>query len=206
MELRILTEKAQQGDETAFAEICERFRGLVKKLANQPHLRPLGEEAEAEAWLAVVYAVRTYRADAGVQVAGYIESQVKYKLWNVFKKEKRKWEHEMPADASAGETGPSLLEMLAAGDDVAAAVEQKEAARRLRAALAALPERQCRAVILTLIQGRRLAEAALQLGVTSQAVHNLQRRGLARLRNLFFSCHTSVKLFPYDGNITGRRW
>lgn len=182
MELTILTVRAQQGDETAFTEICRRFRGLVKKYAHQPHLRPLGEEAEAEAWLAVVSAVRTYRAETGVQVAGYIESQVKYRLWNLFKKERRKWEREVAADASDGEEGAALLETLAANDNVEAMIEQMEVSTRLQRALAELPERQSRAVILTLVQGRRLAEAAQELGVTPQAVHNLQRRGLARLK------------------------
>lgn len=184
MELTILAAKAQQGDEKAFAEICGRFTGLVKKYANQPHLRPLGEEAEAEAWLAVVKAVRTYRPDTGVQLAGYIESQVKYTLWNLFKKERRKWQSETAADADNGEEGPSLLELLQANDNVEAAVELMELSQGLRCALAELPERQSRAVILTLIEGRRLTEAGRALGVTPQAVHNLQQRGLVRLRSM----------------------
>lgn len=182
MELTILVARAQQGDKAAFTEICGRFRGLVKKYAYQPHLRPLGEDAEAEAWLAVVSAVQTYRTEAGVQVAGYIESQVKYRLWNVFKKERRKWEREVTADTADGEEGPTLLEALPASDNVEAMIEQMEVAAGLEHALAELPERQRRALILTLVQGRRLTEAAQQLDVTPQAVHNLQQRGLTRLR------------------------
>jgi len=184
MELTILTAKAQQGDEEAFAEICGRFKGLVKKYANQPHLRPLGEEADAEAWLAVVKAVRMYRPESGVQIAGYIESQVKYTLWNVFKKERRKWQSETAAEADCGEEGASLLNTLQASDNVEAAVERIELSQELRCALAALPERQNRAVILTLVEGRRLIEAGRELGVSPQAVHNLQQRGLVRLRTM----------------------
>lgn len=182
MELQHLVMKAQHGDREAFAEVCKRFTGLVKRQAWQPHLRPLGEEAEAEAWLAVVKAVKTYRADAGVQVAGYIESQVKYSLWNVFKKERRKWQSETAAEAAAGEDGLTVLHTLAAADNTEEAVAGQMISRELAAALAALPQRQSQAIILTLVQGRRLAEAARQLGVTPQAVHSLQQRGLARLK------------------------
>lgn len=184
MELTMLVAKAQQGDEEAFAEICGRFTGLVKKYANQPHLRPLGEEAEAEAWLAVVKAVRTYRPASGVQIAGYIESQVKYTLWNLFKKERRKWQRETAADADSGDEGPSLLDSLQASDKVEAVVERMELSQELQCALAKLPERQNRAVILTLVEGRRLIEAGRELGVSPQAVHNLQQRGLVRLRTM----------------------
>ena len=184
MELTILAAKAQQEDEEAFAKICGRFRGLVKKYAKQPHLRPLGEEAEAEAWLAVVKAVRTYRPEAGVQIAGYIESQVKYTLWNLFKKERRKWQSETAADADVDDEGSSLLDTLQASDNVEAAIERMELSQELQRALAELPERQSRAVILTLIEGRRLIEAGRELGISPQAVHNLQRRGLGRLRSM----------------------
>lgn len=182
MELTILAARVQQGDEEAFAEICGRFKGLVKKYANQPHLRPLGEEAEAEAWLAVVKAVRTYRPQSGVPIAGYIESQVKYTLWNLFKKERRKWRRETVAEADGGDEGPSLLDTLQARDNVEAAVELRELSQGLQCALAELPERQNRAIILTLVEGRRLIEAGRELGVSPQAVHNLQQRGLVRLR------------------------
>ncbi|MCX7781211.1 MAG: RNA polymerase sigma factor [Negativicutes bacterium] len=184
MELIELVRRAQQGDEQAFTAICRRFAGLVKKHANQPHMKPLGEDAEAEAWLAVVRAVKTYRPEMGVQVAGYVESQVKYTLWNLFKRERKRWQRETALAKSADDEGASLLDFLAAAADVPGEVEARSAAAEIRRALAELPARQRQAVILTLAGGQRLAEAASGMGVSPQAVFNLRSRGLARLRTL----------------------
>ena len=182
MELLDLVKAAQQGEESAFEEICGRFTGLVKKYAIQPHLRPLGEEAEAEAWLAVVKAVKSYEPDTGVQVAGYIDSQIKYALWNLFKRERRKWEHESAIQAGNSEDGLTILDTLQAADNTEAACEGHWVSEVLLRALATLPERQNQAVVMTLVHGRRLVDAAAQMGVSPQAVHKLQQRGVARLR------------------------
>jgi RNA polymerase sigma factor (sigma-70 family) len=191
MQLLELVERAQRGEEQAFAEICERFAGLVKKQAWQPHLRPLGEDAEAEAWLAVARAVKTYRADTGIQVAGYVESQVKYAVWNLFKKERRRWQRESTLEGGDDTGGLSLLATLPDSCDVAASVELRLLSAELKAAVSKLPERQYQAVVATLVQGRRLAEAAQEMGVSPQAVHNLQRRGVARLKACLFSSDRS---------------
>ena len=181
MELVDLMVMAQQGDEDAFAEICKRFTGLVRKHARQPHLRQLGEDAEAEAWLAVVRAVRTFRAEAGVQPAGYIDSQVRYALWNLFKKERRKWQGEVAAEAGSGDS-LSVLDTMTASDNTEQMVERRIDSIELQDALARLPERQGQALRLTFIECRRLNEAARVMGITPQAVTNLQQRGLARLK------------------------
>lgn len=53
VDLAALIAQAQQGEEEAFAEICRRFAGLVKKYAFQQHLRPIADEAQAHGWLAI---------------------------------------------------------------------------------------------------------------------------------------------------------
>ena len=182
IELLALVEKAQAGDQAAFEEICLRFRGLVLKYARQPHIWRLGDEAEAEGWLAVVRSVKTYRASAGVQVAGYIESQVKYALWNLYKKTRRRWERECLPEGDEDKTGS--LAGLAALQMTERLYDAKETAGELRILLASLPAKQRQAVVLTVLQGRRLAEVAAGMGISPQAVHNLQKRGLLRLKKL----------------------
>ena len=71
-------------DNGALAEICRRFTGLVKKAANQNHLWVVRDDALAEGWLAVIRAVRTYDAQTGVPFPGYVDSQVRYAVWNLF--------------------------------------------------------------------------------------------------------------------------
>jgi RNA polymerase sigma-70 factor (ECF subfamily) len=51
-----------------------------------------------------------------------------------------------------------------------------------RDAVDALPERHRRAVTLVYLQGRAVADAATEMGVTHRAIHGLCRRGLVMLR------------------------
>jgi len=185
MELNELVMKAQDGDSAAFALICRRFEGLVKKYAFQPHLRPLGEDALAEGWLAVAQAVRTYQSGAGVQFPGYVESRVRYALWNLFKRERRRWQHELPLEGgSDAEDGGTILDTLAGAQNVAAQVERKLSVIELRQAIACLPDRQQQAILKTLAADGSLTVAAAQLGVSVQAIYNLRQRGIARLKKL----------------------
>ena len=191
IELLELVRKAQQGEEQAFETICYRFAGLVKKHAFQPHLRPLVEEAQAQGWLAVTEAVKSYDKATNVPVAGYIESRVRFALWNLFKRERRRWQNEVAID-SGGDTeeeGGGLLAVLATADDVQGLVERHEIGRELTQALAALPERQRLAIAYTVIGEMRLQEAACHLGVSLQAVHSLRQRGLKRMGSLLALPH-----------------
>lgn len=187
MSIEQLVIKAQAGDVggEAFAEVCRRFTGLVKKYANQPHVAGIKEEATAEGWLAVAVAVRTYNPAAGVRFAGYVESRVKYAVWNLFKREWRRWQQELFLAGSAGDADkemPGLMDTLAAADNVEAEAEANFAVTAVREALALLPDKQQIAVAKTLLGEARLADIAAELGVTPQAVYSLRQRGLARLK------------------------
>ena len=187
MSIEQLVIQAQAGNEDgeAFAEVCRRFTGLVKKYANQPHVAGIKEEAAAEGWLAVAAAVRTYDPAAGVRFAGYVESRVRYAVWNLFKRERRRWQQELFLTGSTEEEGkerPGLLDTLAAADNVEAEVDANFAVTAVREALALLPDKQQTAVVRTLLGEARLADIAAELGVTPQAVYSLRQRGLARLR------------------------
>lgn len=186
MELQELVYKAQQGEQAAFTEICERFSGLVKKQAFQPHLRPMAEEAQAQGWLAIAEGVKTYDSASGVPVAGYLESKVRYALWNLFKKERRRWQTEAAFEygSDAEEEGGGLLAVLASKDHVEDRLEQQEQRDELSQALAGLPERQRLAIIYTVIKGMQLNEAAQRLGISLQAVHSLRQRGFGRLKKV----------------------
>ena len=188
MSLEQLVIKAQTGSagEAAFAEVCKRFTGLVKKYANQPHLAGIQEEATAEGWLAVAATIQSYDQAAGVRFAGYVESRVKYAVWNLFKRERRRWQQELPLTGGGTEdaekSAPSWLETLAAVDNVEAAFEASLVTTAVREALVTLPDKQRVAVVRTLLKEARLGEVAAELGVSPQAVYSLRQRGLARLK------------------------
>ncbi len=194
LEQLVVEAQAGIGDETAFTEICQRFTGLVKKYANQPHVAAIKEEATAEGWLAVAAAVRNYDTAAGVRFAGYVESRVKYAVWNLFKRERRRWQQEMLLAGGGSDDekseAPGLLELLAAADNVEGEVEARFTTKTVREALVKLPDKQRVAVVKTLLGQAQLADIAAELGVTPQAVYGLRQRGLARLRK-----ELSKKLF-----------
>lgn len=181
MDLTKLVMQAQAGDAGAFSEVTRRFDGLVKKLSFQSHLRSIAEEAQAEGWLAMVEAVKTYRQETGVPVAGYIESRVKYALWNLFKRERRRWQMEGPLETGS-EDGQPFLARLAEETNVAELVEQQEMGQMALQAVQALPERQRYVVVATLVGEVKLVEAARNLGISVQAAHSLRERGLVNLR------------------------
>ena len=192
MELHQLVRNAQMGDREAFQEICTRFTGLVKKYAHQAHLRPIADEAEAQGWLAVVQAVKTYDETSGVQFAGYVNSKVKFAIWNLFKKERRIWQEEQLEGGQEGEEVDSFA-YLPDNGDVAGEVENRWLSRELRSAIETLPDKQRQVILKTVIGQETLTNVAASLGVTTQAVYNLRQRGFARLKTLCAGMYSSER-------------
>ncbi|MEG6585014.1 RNA polymerase sigma factor [Dendrosporobacter sp. 1207_IL3150] len=184
MDLNTLVYQAQAGDDEAFEQVCQLFEGLVKKYAYQSHLRPLYEEAVAEAWLALVQAVSTYDAQHGTNFAGYAESKVKFAMWNLFKRERRRWQNELPLQVSDEDESNSLLDILADASNIESEVEMKLLASMAVNEIAELPKRQQQAIFLTVVLGKGVSEAATYMESSPQAVYNLRQRGLARLKIL----------------------
>jgi RNA polymerase sigma factor (sigma-70 family) len=185
MELNTLVKKAQAGDEQASGEICLRFAGLVKKYAFQAHIRSIAEEAEAQGWLEVIEGIRQYDEKSGVQFAGYMESRVKYGIWNLFKRERRRWENEAQLEGSSQEEdGLAMLAQLADSTDVAGEVELRWLSKEIMAGIGALPTKQQRVIVRTVLQEESLTCVAAELGITPQGVYNLRQRGLASLKRV----------------------
>ena len=195
VELKDLVRKAQNGDDAAFNEICRRFEGLVRHQAFKAHLRVLGEDALAEAWLAVTEAVKSYDESSGVYFAGYVESKVKFALWNLFKRERRRCQHELPA--SEGEendsSGSFRLDLVAGNENIEQELERAELGEHIKTAVRSLPERQRQALVMTIFAENRLAEVGQQMGITVQAVHNLRCRALTRLKKELTGMYVSER-------------
>ena len=181
MECNELVKQAQAGDKEAFREVCSRFTGLVKKYAYQSHMRLIAEEAEAQGWLAVVQAVQSYDESCGVHFPGYVDSCVKYATWNLFKKERRRWQEEGQLE---GEEGADVLASMLDKTDVAGDVEGRWLSQELMVVVALLPDKQRQVIVETVVGKVKLTDIAAELGITPQAVYNLRQRGLARLKTL----------------------
>ena len=186
MELQQLIVLAQAGDPAACAAVCRRFQALVRKRAGLSHLAAIREEAAAEGWLALVQAIRDYDPRRGVPFAVYAERRVAYRIWNLFKRERCRWQHEQPLAGDGAETGPEAwLERLTADDNVEAMAVRNEQQAQLQRALLALPPRQLQAVTATLLTERKQTDLAAEWGVSRQAVQAMCRRALAQLRRAF---------------------
>lgn len=186
MELAVLIQQAQGGDQAAFGEVCRRFAGLVKNTACQQHLSSVVEDAEAEGWFALAGAVMTYDPDKGVPVAAYLKKRVQFALWNLFKRERRRWQIESTLEGAADEEeSAGLLAVLAAAEQVEEQVARKEIRKELQQAVLALPPRQRQAIVFTVINEQCLQQAAGKMGISLQAVHRLRQRGLAALRTQY---------------------
>jgi len=193
MELEQLVKNAQAGDKEAFQEVCTRFTGLVKKYAGKDHLLPIKEEAEAQGWLAVVQAVKSYDENCGVHFAGYVDSKIKFAIWNLFKKERRRWQEEDLLEGSQEEDGLEAFSQLPDKADVAQEVEMRWLFQELLMAVETLPDKQRQVVLQTIIGHERLTDVAVELGVTVQAVYNLRKRGLTRLKPLCTGMYISER-------------
>ncbi|SFM14420.1 RNA polymerase sigma factor [Pelosinus propionicus] len=192
MELHQLVRNAQRGDKEAFQEICTCFTGLVKKYAHQAHLRTITEEAEAQAWLAVVQAVKSYDGNSGVHFAGYVKSKVKFAIWNLFKKERRIWQEEQLEGGQEGEE-VDFFDYLPDNADVPGEVEERLLSHELRSFIDTLPEKQRQVILRTVIGQEKLTNVAAAMGITTQAVYNLRQRGFARLKILCAGMYSSER-------------
>lgn len=184
MELAKQVQLAQQGDEPIFAELCLRFKPVLQRYANRSHLQAIREDAVAVGQLAVVQAIKSYDPTTGVPVGAYVEQRIKYALWNLFKKERRVWEHTLlydtPRLAEDGRSG-TWLDTLAADQAREAATTVAEVQVDLRRELQTLPQRQ-QQVLRGLIAGLTLSEIGSRLHISPQAVYQIKIRAQARLK------------------------
>ncbi|MDR1702743.1 MAG: sigma-70 family RNA polymerase sigma factor [Sporomusaceae bacterium] len=171
----------------SFSEICRRFTPLVMKYAGQNHLRGIFDEAVSVGWLAVVEAVRSFDKTKGINFAGYVDSRVKYAIWNLFKKSRRRWQVEAAAEIGCEGDEISRFDFAESTHDVAEYVAARMDTQKLLNAiqehLSNLSPKQQAVIKLGVMQKVKLTDIAKQMKITPQAAFNLKNRGLGNLRN-----------------------
>lgn len=172
--------KAQDGDSSAMINICCRFEGLIKKYAYKSYLKTITEEALAEGYLALMEAVKTFDADKGINFAGYVDSKIKFAIWNLFKKYKQKWEKEESLDQEINDI--SKLELVSADDNIEEAVAQKIISEKLKDEILNLPKKQQEVLILNMVGEYSLTQIGQFWNISPQAVFNIKKRALQNLQ------------------------
>ncbi|MDU2063398.1 MAG: sigma-70 family RNA polymerase sigma factor [Sporomusaceae bacterium] len=180
---------AQSGDKAAFAALCHYFDPLVVHYTRASHLQALGEEALSVARLTVAEAIQCFDKDKNIPFAAYVASRVKYALWNLFKKERHLWQSVFSYDAwddqdeSTGRIRGEVSDTALFADphNLEDTVIQRLRFDLVQRALKSLSERQ-QLVLKAWALGWSLTEIASSLSLTPQAVSQLKKRSLRRLK------------------------
>jgi RNA polymerase sigma-70 factor, ECF subfamily len=168
-----LLAQAHAGDAAAFAVVYDRHASAAYSLAyRMVRTRSTAQDVVQESFLAL-WRTDTYRADKG-SLRSFVLGIVRNRAIDVLRKDRRRSTEERTDEAA--------LASLPAGDRTDAEVEQREAQRLLRAALAALPEPQQQALELAFFEGLTHAEIALRLDAPVGTIKSRVRLGLQRLR------------------------
>lgn len=186
MSIEDLVYRAQQGDGEAFAEICRQFDNLAKKYAYQQHIRSIYSDALAEARLAIVEAVSTYDKSAGICFAAFAKNKVYYRLWNMFKRERRRWQAEINRDSTNEQQYfREITDQVDVEEDIIYGIMSQKIIRpTLYKALDALPVKQRQVLLRTAVAGQKLREISQAMGISVQAVHRLKYRALTNMRKI----------------------
>lgn len=167
-----LLREAMRGDAAAFAELCERARHrvwrIVRSLAGARDPDDLAQEVVVRAWCAR----GSYRADAPFEawlcrIAVNVARDDRRSAWS-----RRVIEWTQPLDAAG------------APEPVADALAAREVQRRVRQAIASLPERQRNPVWLHFIEGYTMAEIARLERTAETTIRSRVQAGRGRLRVL----------------------
>ncbi|MET9373174.1 RNA polymerase sigma factor [Streptomyces sp. NPDC003035] len=172
-ELGILVERAQHGDEEAFAAayrlVHPGLLGYVRGLVGED-----AEDVASEAWLEIARDLRRFRGD-GAGFRGWTAAIARHRALDHLRRQRRR-----PLT--------SLLEQdvleLPGGHDTAAAALERLSTEHALALVRGLPRDQAEAVLLRVVVGLDGPATARVLGKRPGAVRTAGYRGLRRLAGL----------------------
>ena len=161
------------GDDASFDALFERWSvRLLRYLERMVREAAVAEELVQEAFLRVYRARARYSADA--RFSTWLYRIATNLAFNELRRPRRRSPHRSAEDEEA----PELVAEASATDDV---VHARRLGASLEAELAALPERQRAALVLSAVDGLSYAEVAQALDVTEKAVKALVHRARSTL-------------------------
>jgi len=160
------------GEQRAVEDLCDRFGGLVYRIARQ--LLPTNAEAEdavQEVFLRLWKTADRYDPERAKLVTWVILLSRRHVIDRLRRKNSRPRTVSAPTDILPAAVGPQP------------AVERDEEGQHLRKAVATLPEMQRVVIEKAYFQGFTLREVSVQLDLPLGTVKSALSRGLARLRD-----------------------
>lgn len=181
MDCEQLVTRAQKGDQKAFEQLILDFQPLVQKYAKLSYLRSIQEDAMAEANLALTEAVKNFDPKVNNSFAGYAKACVRYRLWNYFKHERKKWN----AEYLVLDDAEYYKEIADPRDFVDSVIVENLTGifkKSLGYGLESLTDKQRFIIEKCILQNMPLGYAAKTLGITPQAACRIKKRALKALR------------------------
>jgi RNA polymerase sigma factor (sigma-70 family) len=171
----------REGDLLAFQELYHRHKsGLYRFISWRSPRSEWVDEIVQDSWANLHHSRSRYQPTASFRT--YLYQIARNRLFDLL----RQQQHLLAADLGRGTDGRDLFDVLAdAAQDVPtpeAALEHKQQADGLHAALAALPSEQKEALILQQFSGMSLDEIALVVAAPVETVKSRLRYAMGRLR------------------------
>ena len=164
--------RAQRGSPDANAALYDRYHESIYRYFYYRFGDPsLAEDLTADVFLKMVQAISGYRIEAAP-----------FQAWLFQIARNRAIDHYRRT--SSHPTGAIYENMASGAPDLDQAVDIRLTSSRLAKALAGLEDSQKDVILLRFIEGMPIAETAIVLNKTMDAIKGLQRRGLIALREM----------------------
>lgn len=171
-----LVHGAQENDQKAINELCERFTPLIRKIANNSYYKDhLGEDAENIAWVIFLEFIKRYNGNDFVHLPGLLQIHLRYKLLRICKhQEVQRLEVPLVKDEEDEIQLPNHNQYL---DDV----EFREFIRKI---LKYLPPAQRIILKLHIVDGYSFDEVCKMTNKPYHSNYSLYRRAIKNIKKL----------------------
>lgn len=171
-----LVHGAQENDQKAINELCERFTPLIRKIANNSYYKDhLGEDAENIAWVIFLEFIKRYNGNDFVHLPGLLQIHLRYKLLRICKH---------------GELRRLEIPLIGDEDNQKEIIDSRnyicdfEIRQMIIEIIGKLSPRQRVVLTLVFLEGKTLKEISKILNISYEAARSVYRRGLACMKIL----------------------
>lgn len=169
----VLVERLASGDDTALADLYDRYAGFVYGLAHRMLMnRQAAEDVTQEVFVALWENPTRFEPGRGT-LRGFLGTMTHRRAVDLIRREdaRRRRESRAPADAPPAQ-------------DLAETAARSDTSGRVRNALTLLPEAQRRALELAYFQGHTYRQVAEVLGIPEGTAKSRLRLGLQRVAEI----------------------
>lgn len=171
-----LVRGAQENDQKAIDELCNRFIPLIKKVAGNSYYKDhLGEDAVNIAWVIFLEFIKKYKGNDFLHLPGLLQIHLRYKLLRICKhQEVQRLEVPLVTDDESQEEIA----------DPRNYIYDFEIRRLIWEILRKLSQKQRIILTMVFLEGRSLKEVSKVLDIPYESVRSVYRKGLAKMRKL----------------------